>query len=104
MYRGTTPTFKFTLPFEVGTLKAAYISIEQNRRVMLEKSIEECTLSDKTISVKLTQEETLKLLVQDQTKIILRSTFSFRRTRNSSPSFTRERPWTRDLTRTPISM
>lgn len=72
MYRGTTPTFKFTLPFEVGTLKAAYISIEQNRRVMLEKSIEECTLSDKTISVKLTQEETLKLLVQDQTKIQLR--------------------------------
>lgn len=72
MYRGTTPTLKFTLPFEASTLAEAYISIEQNQRVILEKSIEDCTLSGNTISVKLTQEETLKLLVQDQTKVQLR--------------------------------
>ena len=72
MYRGTTPTLKFTLPFEASTLAEAYISIEQNRRVILEKTIEDCTLSGNTISVKLTQEETLKLGVSDRTEIQLR--------------------------------
>lgn len=72
MYRGTTPTLSFTLPFEASTLAEAYISIEQNRRVILEKSIEDCTLSGNTISVKLTQEETLKLGVSDRTEIQLR--------------------------------
>ena len=42
MYRGTTPTLKFTLPFEAGTLAG------------------------------LTQEETLKLGVSDRTEIQLR--------------------------------
>lgn len=72
MYRGTTPTLKFTLPFEASTLTAAYISIEQNRRVIVEKSIEDCTLSGNIISVSLTQEETLKMGVSDRTEIQLR--------------------------------
>lgn len=72
MFRGTTPTLKFTLPIETSAIAAAYISVEQNRRVILEKSIEDCTLSGNTISVKLTQEETLKLGVSDRTEIQLR--------------------------------
>lgn len=72
MYRGTTPTLKFTLPFEASTIAAAYISVVQNRRVIIEKSIEECTLSGNTILIKLTQEETLLLAVSNETEIQLR--------------------------------
>ena len=60
MIRGTTPTFEFTLPFEVDALAKCYISFSQFGRVVLEKNIDEVTTNGKKISFKLTQEETLR--------------------------------------------
>lgn len=67
MIRGTTPTHKFELPFEVSILKDLRISYMQNtygqndNRLLIDKKMTDCTLDGNTVLVKLTQEETLKL-------------------------------------------
>ncbi len=61
MIRGTTPTIKFTTSIETALLNTAYITFSQNGKVVFEKTLSECTLETKAITLKLTQEETLKL-------------------------------------------
>ena len=61
MIRGTTPTLTFTLPFEVSVLSEAYITLCQNGNTVIEKCMSDCVCEGDTITVKLTQEETLKL-------------------------------------------
>lgn len=60
MIRGTTPTFIFNLPFDVSNIKSAYITIK-SRGTDVEKAVTDCSLNGTTITVKLTQEETLAL-------------------------------------------
>ena len=60
MIRATTPTHIFTLPFEANLLKTVLISYGQYGNEKVKKETKECTLSGKTITVKLTQEETAK--------------------------------------------
>lgn len=64
MIRGTTPVLEFTLPFETDLLEEAYVTIAQRGTVVIEKSIDECTLKCNMLSVRLPQEETLKLIAQ----------------------------------------
>lgn len=61
MIRGTTPTLEFTLPFSTDLIDEAYITVAQYKKPVFEKAKSDCTLNGNTISVKLTQEETLKL-------------------------------------------
>ena len=61
MIRGTTPTLEFTLPFEVDLIAEAYVTISQNQSVVIDKSLSELTCAGKTLTVKLSQEDTLKL-------------------------------------------
>lgn len=72
MYRGTTPTITFTIPFSVDDIVSCWITISQNRQVIIDKPIEECELNGSTIRTTLTQEETLRLGVSDKTEIQLR--------------------------------
>lgn len=71
MIRYTTPTLTFKLPFESSYLVVAYITIEQ-RNAVVEKSLEECELGEKSISVALTQEDTSKLASNTNTFVQLR--------------------------------
>ena len=61
--RGTTPILTFTLPFDTANIAKAYITIAQNDEIVIDKEVGDtgCTYSDKTITLHLTQEETLKL-------------------------------------------
>ena len=61
MIRGTTPTLEFALPFEVDLIAEAYVTISQNQSVVIDKSLSELTCAGKTLTVKLSQEDTLKL-------------------------------------------
>lgn len=61
MRRGSTPTNVFTVPFDLSQA-TVYISYEQNKRVVVEKTGEDLTFDhaeDYTITVNLTQEDTL---------------------------------------------
>ena len=63
MIRGTTPTLEFNLPFVSSLIKSAQILIsyvDDYKEVIIEKTLDECTLGDTTISTELTQEETLE--------------------------------------------
>ena len=64
MIRGTTPVLEFTLPFDTDLLEEAYVTISQRGTVVIEKSIDKCTLEHNMLSVKLSQEETLELIAQ----------------------------------------
>ena len=72
MFRGTTPTLNFKLPFAADTIADGFISIAQNRRVVIDKPISDWIISGNTIKVTLTQEETLRLRASNTTKIQLR--------------------------------
>ena len=73
MIRGTTPTLRFYLPFSVELLEVAYITMQQGGETVIEKTLSECTAEQNVISVKLTQEETLKLHVGSTVEIQIRA-------------------------------
>lgn len=62
MTRGTTPTHVFTVDPQIlsGGVSAVFITYAQNGRVMLEKSTEDIVVGENTLTVKLTQEDTLQ--------------------------------------------
>lgn len=63
MVRGSTPTFTFTIPFDVSLIDKLYVTVEQTiegKTIQVEKSKEQCTLEENIITCKLTQEDTLK--------------------------------------------
>ena len=63
MIRGTTPTLTFKLPFQVSNLAEYWITISQKyENIAINKTSEDCTADDDTITVILSQEDTLKLI------------------------------------------
>lgn len=77
MYRGTTPTHIFNIPFNVSNITALQIIYAQNDEVIILKTKEDCVLEDQTITTTLTQEDTLKfncgLKVQLQVRVLTTS-------------------------------
>lgn len=61
MYRGTTPTFRFSLPIEAATISKLDITFRQCGGVELHKELADCTVEGKTLTVTLTEAETLSL-------------------------------------------
>jgi len=85
MRQGTTPTLTFTLPFETTGLTKCDIDFAQNNKVVLNKDIDDCTLSGYTVSVALTEAETLAL----NTKQLLEMQISVKK---SDSSIARSKP------------
>lgn len=77
MVRGTTPTLKFVLPFDVDGITDGYITIVQCNMNNLDLPISRCARDGKTLTVTLTQEETLSL-VAARAEIQLRLKFGER--------------------------
>ena len=73
MIRGTTPLLEFVIPFDTSLLAEAFITLAQNGVVVLEKQLNECQCAFKKLSVRLTQEETLKLKYSIITEIQIRA-------------------------------
>ena len=73
MIRGTTPKLEFALPFEIDSLDEAYITLSQKNVPLVEKSLENCECAGKTLSVRLAQEDTLKLDCDYHTEIQVRA-------------------------------
>lgn len=72
MYRGTTPTLRFTLPFDTSELAAAWVTLAQSGKVVIDKPMADCVLDGYTLSVTLTQQETIRLTAENRTDIQLR--------------------------------
>lgn len=72
MIRGTTPTLIFELPFEVAVLSQAWITLSQNNNEVLTKELSDCEADGNTLTVRLTQEDTLKLQGNTYTQMQIR--------------------------------
>lgn len=59
MYRGTTPVFTFTLPFDCERITVLNLCFAQQGEVVLEKDLAACKVEGNTLQVGLTEEETL---------------------------------------------
>lgn len=74
MIRGTTPIHTFELPFLTEKIKSLSIAYAQRNNVLVRKTEEDCSLSKNTISVMLSQEDTLKFsdnyIVEIQIKVM----------------------------------
>lgn len=73
MIRGTTPTLEFLLPFNTDQLAEAFVTLSQRGVVIVDKALTECNCNESKLSVKLTQEETLKLECDCTTEIQIRA-------------------------------
>lgn len=60
MIRGTTPRHEFTLPFDTAVIKCIEIVYNQDGVNRVIKKTEDCMMDNKTVVVRLTQEETLR--------------------------------------------
>ena len=75
MIRGTTPTLLFNLPFKASIIKSAEITIkyiDELKKVLITKTLEDCELGEKSIATRLTQEETLQFPAPATASIQLR--------------------------------
>ena len=59
MYRGTTPTVTFTLPFDSSCITALNLCFAQLGKVVLEKDLTDCVGEGNTLRVVLAETETL---------------------------------------------
>ena len=59
MVRGTTPTYTFSIPFDTNLIAEAKVIFSQGE-VSVSKRLQDCGLNGSELSVKLTQEDTLK--------------------------------------------
>lgn len=73
MRRGTTITNTFSTDTDLTTAEVVYITYKQNGRTVLEKSIEDLTITAEEITVELSQTDTLALMVGVPVQIQIRA-------------------------------
>ena len=70
--RGTTPTHTFTVPIDTDAISKVKVIYAQEDAVLFAKDTEECGCKDGTITVKLTQADTLKFDCKKPAQIQMR--------------------------------
>ena len=75
MFRGTTPTNVFNVDVDLTNAEVIYITYKQQNKVVFEKTKDDITVTENSLTVKLTQEETLKL-TEREVEIQIRARFS----------------------------
>lgn len=60
MIRGTTPTHIFRLPIQSSIIKSVRVTYKQDEEVVLKKELTDCVLLNNELSIRLTQEDTLR--------------------------------------------
>lgn len=76
MIRGTTPTHKFNCGVDLSEAAVVYVTYAQNRATVIEKSLEDgLTVDGSTITLKMSQTDTLKLSPSYSVYIQIRARF-----------------------------
>ena len=80
MYRGTTPTITFTLPFEASKIDVLSIAFAQKEspyakeaKVIFEKKLADCTLQGNAVLCELSERDTLQLNSDRDVEIQMRA-------------------------------
>lgn len=70
--RGTTPTNTFDVQIDLTEASAIFISYAQEDKVVVEKSLEDITVTETSLAVTLTQEDTLGFVAGKPVEIQVR--------------------------------
>lgn len=70
--RGCTAQNTFTFPFTASEVAALWVTYVQMGSTVLERGLDECTIGGGTVTIDLSQEDTLKLLPGQKIQIQLR--------------------------------
>ena len=73
MRRATTPIHKFTFPVSPETFEKILITYSQGRNIIFEKTREDLTISDNSVSFHMTQEEANKFKVNEPVRVQVRA-------------------------------
>ena len=76
MIRGTTPTVRFTVPFDPSIAKKIWITFSQNKDEVFTIEKDQCTFEEHTVVAKLSQSQTLSLAANSLVQIQMRVSFS----------------------------
>lgn len=76
MRRGTTPTHTFTTDIDLTDAEVIFITYEQAGKPVMEKTKEDLTITAETLTVKLTQEETLAFELGKPVEMQIRARFA----------------------------
>ena len=72
MIPGTTPKHIFKIPLDASQIKTVHIAYAQQDELVLVKTESDCELNGNTVTVKLSQEDTLKFNENTMAKVQLR--------------------------------
>lgn len=61
MRRGTTPTICYNIPIDTSLIDVSYITFSQAGQEVFTKELDDCNIGENSLTVTLTQEETLRL-------------------------------------------
>lgn len=61
MIRGTTSTLQFAFPFELNNVAELWVTLKQDNNIVLDKTLIDCELDGSVLTLRLTQQDTLKL-------------------------------------------
>lgn len=75
MRRGTTPTHIFNTDIDLSDASVIYITYKQNEKTVLEKTLGDITIAPDSLTVKLTQEESLSFNAGQQIRVQIRARF-----------------------------
>lgn len=67
--QGTTPSVTFNLPFDTSTIENCEIYFGQDDELLVTKGYNDCTLSGTTLTVRLTQSDTLQFDPEEKVQI-----------------------------------
>ena len=73
IYRGTTPKLTFPLPFDINLIDKVYITFFQKDRQAIEKDLTVCEIEENNLVLKLSQQDTLKLVSKTPLQIQIRA-------------------------------
>lgn len=71
--RGCTPTHTFSVPVDLTSAVALYVTYQQLGRTVIEKTLADCTVTANAIVTRLTQKETLRFAETPPVKIQIRA-------------------------------
>ena len=71
--RGATITNEFTVPVDLTTAKVLYITYQQSGKTVLEKELEDCTITSDKVTVEFSQEDSLVFRENKPIKIQIRA-------------------------------
>lgn len=73
MRRATTPLHKFTFPVSPETFEKILITYSQGRKIVMEKTRDDLSISDNSVSFQMTQEEANKFKVNEPVSVQVRA-------------------------------